>query len=312
MNKKLSVCLITYNHEKYIEQALLSVLMQRTNFEYEIIIGEDCSSDQTRSIILNFIKKYPEKIIPLFRPANLGMKANFIDTYLNCSGEYMAVLSGDDYWIDPYKLQKQVDFLDENRDYVLIGHNSITVDEVHASPPCLSNLTMKSFDVSTRELMISNSFSASQVMFRNFIVKEFPPIYHLSTGEDRRLYLLLSEHGKCRVECDVTGVYRKHTSSITNSRVTPEQILDNQLERIRNARNWNRYFGNRFDQEERLVTSKTGKNIVINMLRRKQLQKAIKFSLIIDPNHITSRKARKSVQILQWAGRILHLKQPII
>lgn len=312
MSKKLSVCLITYNHEKYLEQALQSVLMQKTSFDYEVIIGEDCSVDQTRSIITKYKNKHPEKIFPIFRPVNIGMKANFIDTYFSCSGEYVAVLSGDDYWFDPYKLQKQVDFLDENENYVLVGHNSIILDEVSASRPSITNSIMKSYDVSTRELMISNSFSASQVMFRNFIIKEFPPVYYQSTGEDRRLYLLLSQHGKCRVEFDVTGVYRKHSSSITNSRITQEQILDNQLERIRNARNWNKFFNNQYDQEEQFVMSKTGKTIVVNMLKRIRLLDAIKFSLLINPNDINSKRTRKLMFALQWAGKFLKIKKPDI
>lgn len=312
MNKKLSVCLITYNHESYIEQALQSILMQKTNFEYEIIIGEDYSKDLTRSIISSYKNKHPDMIFPIFRPSNIGMKANFIDTYFSCSGEYVAVLSGDDYWIDPFKLQKQVDFLDENGDYVLVGHNSIIVDDVNTKRHCLTNSWMKSYDVSTRELMISNPFSASQVMFRNFIIREFPSVYYQSTGEDRRLYLLLSQHGKCRVDCDVTGVYRKHSNSITKSRVTKEKILANQIESMQNARNWNKYFDNRFIQEERLVISKTAYNIVINMLKQKRIFKAVRFSMLIKLEDINSEKARKVVLFLQLTGRILNVNQPII
>jgi glycosyltransferase involved in cell wall biosynthesis len=111
-NPKVSVCMMTYNHERFIAQAIESVLEQKTSFDLELVIGEDCSTDGTRKIVAEYARKYPEKIKAMFRETNLGMTANGIQTLRECRGRYIALLEGDDYWTDPLKLQKQVDFLD--------------------------------------------------------------------------------------------------------------------------------------------------------------------------------------------------------
>lgn len=118
----LSVCMITYNHELYISQAIEGVMMQQTSFLIELIIGEDCSTDNTRKICQEYKAKFPEKIRLLFPVKNSGASANFMNTFQACSGKYIALCEGDDYWIDPCKLQKQVDFLEANTEYSLCSH----------------------------------------------------------------------------------------------------------------------------------------------------------------------------------------------
>jgi len=113
----VSVCMITYNHELYIREALDGVVMQKTNFKIELILGEDCSSDETRKICENYAAKYPELIQLLPSDCNLGMSQNGIRTLQSCKGKYIALLEGDDYWTDPLKLQKQVDFMELNPEY---------------------------------------------------------------------------------------------------------------------------------------------------------------------------------------------------
>lgn len=108
----LSVLIITYNHEQYIEQTLESVVTQKTAFPFEIVIGDDASTDGTRSLCEAYIKKYPHLIRLLPATKNLGVVPNYIRTLNACDGKYIAHLDGDDYWIDPNKLQKQVDRLE--------------------------------------------------------------------------------------------------------------------------------------------------------------------------------------------------------
>jgi glycosyltransferase involved in cell wall biosynthesis len=117
---KVSVCMITYNQERYIAKAIESVLMQKTNFDYELVIGEDYSLDKTREICIAYKNKYPNKIKLILAEKNSGTIHNLIQTMKQCSGEYIAMLEGDDYWNDHLKLQKQVDFLDNNPDYGLV------------------------------------------------------------------------------------------------------------------------------------------------------------------------------------------------
>lgn len=120
---KLSIIMLVYNHERFIAQALESVLMQKTDFEYELIIGEDCSSDGSREIIRSYEKRFEGKMKPLYRDKNLGMAGNLMDCLMRCTGQYIAVLEGDDFWTDDQKLQKQAAFLDEHPEYVMVVHN---------------------------------------------------------------------------------------------------------------------------------------------------------------------------------------------
>ena len=125
MNKDLplvSVWMICFNHGEYIREALESVFSQEVDFEFEVVIGDDCSSDDTRSIILEFDRKYPGKITKLFHPENIGMIANQNAVFTACRGKYIAMLEGDDYWTDPCKLQTQIDAMERNPDCHLCFH----------------------------------------------------------------------------------------------------------------------------------------------------------------------------------------------
>lgn len=121
-NVMVSVIMATYNHERYIRQALDSVLNQKVNFEYEIIIGDDCSTDSTQGIISEYIDKYPKIFKAELRNKNIGAKYNGYDLMMKCTGKYVAFLEGDDYWTDENKLQKQVDFLEKNHQYIGCSH----------------------------------------------------------------------------------------------------------------------------------------------------------------------------------------------
>jgi glycosyltransferase involved in cell wall biosynthesis len=116
----ISACIITYNQEDYIAQCLDGALSQIVNFEYEIVIGEDKSTDGTLEICKKYADKYPNKIRLIEREYNLGMTGNWLNTMASCSGKYIAICEGDDYWTDPLKLQKQVDFMEENSDFGLV------------------------------------------------------------------------------------------------------------------------------------------------------------------------------------------------
>ena len=118
-NLIVSACIITYNQEDYIRECLEGAVSQLVSFDYEIVIGDDCSTDNTFAICQEFALKYP-KIVRLFpRKKNLGMIGNWIKTIEDSKGKYIALCEGDDYWTDPLKLQKQVDFLEANLEYVL-------------------------------------------------------------------------------------------------------------------------------------------------------------------------------------------------
>ena len=119
---KVSVCVVTYNQEKYIAECLQSLVDQVTDFPFEIIVGEDCSTDRTREIVLEFQKKYPDIIKPLLHVKNVGPVENVLATYKQAKGKYIAHMDGDDYAL-PNKLQLQADVLDNNPDCIICSHN---------------------------------------------------------------------------------------------------------------------------------------------------------------------------------------------
>ena len=108
---KLSVCILTFNQVNFVKQCLDSILMQRVEFKYEIIVGDDGSTDGTKSILLDYQRKYPHIFFLLLNDTNQGISVNYKNVLSRCSGEYVALCEGDDYWTDSLKLQKQVDFL---------------------------------------------------------------------------------------------------------------------------------------------------------------------------------------------------------
>lgn len=125
----VSISMLVYNHERWVAKAIESVLMQKTNFRYELIIAEDCSTDRSREIIEKYAKKYPDVIRAFYNPINLGMDLNEKNNNARVRGKYYAYLDGDDYWTDPDKLQIQVDFLENNPEYSGCYHNVRVIDE---------------------------------------------------------------------------------------------------------------------------------------------------------------------------------------
>ena len=117
----VSVFVLTYNQEIFIGQTIESILMQKTDFDYQLVIGEDFSTDKTRIICEEFAEKYPKKIKLLKSlNSNIGLISNYMRTIRECDGKYIAICDGDDYWIDEFKLQKQVDILEKNPDYSIV------------------------------------------------------------------------------------------------------------------------------------------------------------------------------------------------
>jgi len=117
---KVSVCVVTYNQEKYIRQCLQSIVDQETDFDFEVIVGDDCSTDSTRAIVQEFADRYQGLVKPIFHEKNLGPSQNYFSVHKSAKGEYVAHVDGDDYWL-PNKLPYQVNILDKNRDLVFVA-----------------------------------------------------------------------------------------------------------------------------------------------------------------------------------------------
>lgn len=215
----VSVILIAYNHEKYIHKALDSIVMQVVNFDYEVIVAEDCSTDSTPRILRKYAAKYPELFSLILHDKNVGVVRNSRDARKKCRGKYIAVLEGDDYWIDPLKLQKQVDFMESNPEYVACAHeimfidrngkerNGFKFDHFTQSRTCTLDDVEKGLHAGqSSSLMYKN-------VFLNFTAQQESDYCACECIPDLKLMLLLALHGPIYRLSDTMSAYRYITDS---------------------------------------------------------------------------------------------------
>ncbi len=241
MQPLVSVRVVTYNQEKYLAQCLEGILMQRTDFPFEIIIGEDCSTDRTRAIVVAYQQKYPEKIKALLQPQNLGGGHNNLQVQQACQGKYHAMCEGDDYWIDPLKLQKQVDFMEAHPDISLCFHNAFTLDEFHAAVRLFFETPPgETLDF---EAVCQIKTPTASVMARSSILATLPDWRLKIWCGDVVFRLWCAHHGNLGYLDKVMSVYRVHpggavarNSRQENKRKTSEEevFLYKQLDRDTN------------------------------------------------------------------------------
>lgn len=214
---KLSIFMVTYNHEKFLAQALDSALMQTVNFDYEIIVGEDCSTDNTRSILMDYYSKFPDRIKPILHEQNIGPHENTASVFAACTGEYVALLEGDDYWTDPLKLQKQVDFLDANRDYSLCfsAYQRYYENDRTFSDPIYPPGRKQWY--SLEELLHECMISTPTVLFRRNNLPVFNEFLQKIPAPDYGIFIINAQHGKLGYIDEVTSVYRRHEGGIWTS-----------------------------------------------------------------------------------------------
>jgi glycosyltransferase involved in cell wall biosynthesis len=212
---KLSVMMITYNHERFIAQAITSVLAQRVNFDYEIVVGEDCSTDGTREILMDFHRRFPDRIVPLLRDQNIGAMRNVEATLASCRGRYLAVLEGDDYWTCEDKLQRQVDFLDAHLDHAICCHRAQVLDE-----------TAKGWKgVQPRNPAGSYSITSS-VVYRWGSISVLPSWFSEMKLGDWPLHVLVARSGKIKLFDEVMAVYRVHSAGMWTSQPQISQLRE--------------------------------------------------------------------------------------
>jgi glycosyltransferase involved in cell wall biosynthesis len=203
--------MITYNHERFIAEAIQSVLMQRTNFSWELVIGEDKSTDRTGEIVQDFARRYPDQIRVLPRTQNIGMVRNHKETFAACGGDYIANLDGDDFWTDNEKLQLQADLLDSHPDWVsCFGRAAILVGD-DKTPSSEIPLPEYRKPIYTQYDFLQRSIApACTVMYRNRLFPEFPEWTNGLMGLDWPLQVLNAARGPSGFIDRVLAVYRFH------------------------------------------------------------------------------------------------------
>ncbi len=218
----VSVCITTYKHEKYIKQCLESIFSQDFSGMYEIIICNDNSPDRTEAVIHEVMASHPKgNRIKYFKNVpNLGYVKNTLFSFSKASGKYIAILDGDDYWIDSSKLQKQFDFLEEHSDFSAAGTDSLVIYEDSFTPS-------HSFSDSLGQELTEDSLTnlkicqTSTFFFKKNILKEDFPTDIISA--DRCLYLLAGCYGKIKILPEQMSTYRQFPSSISKQ-TTYEQM----------------------------------------------------------------------------------------
>jgi len=205
----VSVVMITYGHENYIREAIEGVLMQKGDFELELIVANDCSPDATDTVIHDILKENPRAscLHYIRHKKNMGMMQNFIFALQQAKGKYIALCDGDDYWTDTYKLQKQVDFLETYPDYVLSFHKVKILQSDGALLEDFITKIPENYEEQETLARLGNYIHTPTVVFRN-VIKEFPPEFSLSPIGDYFLYMLLAEQGKLKYMDEEMAVYR--------------------------------------------------------------------------------------------------------
>ena len=247
----VSIVMITYGHEQFIREGVKGVLMQEGGFDLELIIANDCSPDNTDLIISEILKSHPKahKIRYINHEKNLGMMPNFIFALQQAYGNYIALCDGDDYWTDPNKLQKQVDFLENNLEYNLVGHhatdsNSKLIGKHEKDSFSFEDIYYRTLIIPTASLVFRNN-----VVFEDWITKVY--------GGDKAIIFLNAKKGKLKILPFIGSFYRLHSGGI-------EQLYKDDLRK--SVRNINEYI------------------IYYNMI--KKLPKSIELRKKIIKNHI--------------------------
>ncbi len=215
----VSVCCITYNHKEFIAQTLQSFLMQKTNFKFEVIIGDDCSTDGATEIIEKIQAENPEIVKLLCSPKNIGAHENMRNVLKYCKGKYIALCDGDDYWIDPLKLQKQVDFLEQHSEYVICCHYTRVINT--AFETLYVDPKPKPLVHSFNDLLIGKQVETktASVLYRNLPETNLifdQPWYNKVYAVDKLIKLMATYYtgGKIYVIPEVMSCYRNHTGGI--------------------------------------------------------------------------------------------------
>ena len=225
----VSICCLTFNHVSYVLQALDGFLMQKTSFDYEIIIHDDASTDGTQEIIKAYQENYPEIIKPILQSENQyskGIKPIFKYVFPRAQGKYIAMCEGDDYWTDPLKLQKQVDFLERNLDCSFCFTRATKVFVNQDKPDQVYPHELKKTIYSPKEYLYFTTTATCSLVFRNLKLTEginFPVLEH-SQG-DFILYCHLLHYGNAGALNDVTCTYNKHEGGVSFNNSTKHNLF---------------------------------------------------------------------------------------
>jgi glycosyltransferase involved in cell wall biosynthesis len=220
---KLSVAMITYNQERFIGQAIESVLAQKANFDFEIVIGEDCSSDGTRAIVMDYQRRFSDRIVLILRPRNVGPMRNIESTLAACRGQYLSILEGDDYWTSLDKVQKQVDFLDSHPDCALCCHRVKFLNETGSAefdvfPPRAAGR------YAIEDILKWNFVMTCSAVMRRNLMDGYPSELSEALVGDWARFAWVARRGTIELMDEIMAAYRVHEGSMWSSLPGPARV----------------------------------------------------------------------------------------
>ena len=220
---KLSIVVLVYNQKNYVSKTIDSIINQATDYDFEVIIGDDCSVDGTKDIVIEYAKKYPKIIKPVIRNTNLGLIRNYFSLMAECKGEYIMECAGDDYWL-PGKINKQISYMDNNPDVSMVCSGYQRVDE--RDNWLSEDITIPKTDFSS--LFKGNQIAALTVCFRKDIIdkyiQEINPIERGWKMEDYPFWLWISKKGKIAFIPEILCSYRIVDGSISHPKAIEQKI----------------------------------------------------------------------------------------
>lgn len=242
-NVDVSVVLVTYNHEPFIVQAIESVLAQE-DVQYELLISEDCSTDRTGEIVVDYARRYPSRIRLFRSPENLNTNEVLSRAIEAACGRYVALLDGDDYWTSTRKLRTQVDYLDAHRECAICFHNAMVTYE-DGTPPHPFHMAVPTYKMShplprpvstLADVAPGNFMQTCSVIFRRGLFGRFPSWYAGFAVGDWPLHVLNAEHGDIGYLDEIMAAYRVHSGGLWStgmSRYTRREYADGFAEAYR-------------------------------------------------------------------------------
>lgn len=284
---KVSVCIQTYQHREYIGECLDSILAQKTSFEFEILLGDDDSNDGGREICNKYARIFPNKI-RLFhhhRENNIAIDrtptGRFIFMYnlFMARGQFIALCEGDDYWSDPYKLQKQIDLLESKTNFIACFTNAIVIENNLESHPYVNHNNKTTYSISDIITLGGGFYPTASLVFRN-VIKNWPEFSFNYRSGDRILSLLLANQGDFYYLDEITCAYRRHSGGVFSSIKNKSKIRQKlNYENIKLLKEFNLYTDCKYHKDIKKSTSKLAKTGLLrdrSLIFNKQTKDALK------------------------------------
>lgn len=261
MDIKVSICCLTYNHSDFIRSCLDGFLNQKTNFRFEVLIHDDASTDDTQQVIKHYAIDYPEIIKPILQRENqyskYGGGINVKYNFPRAKGKYIAMCEGDDYWLDPYKLQKQVDFMEQNPDYMFsMGRVNFLYQSSMTILPKKEFIDPAKHEFFTLGDYLKQPFSqTSTFLFRNRQLEMPDWIPKVSAGDQSLVIIMTGDEGKIKFHDDYFSVYRVNENSVMKSNFI--KVLENNIQAFKY---WNEYTSYKYNK---LLLSRIIENYIV-------------------------------------------------